>query len=574
MYYLLSCENPHLHLIRIRFTCTHTGDAPLRVQLPAWRPGRYELANFAQNVKSFAVYNSAGQQLSFAKITKDCWEIKTRPSDKKVIIDYTYYANELNAGSSFLDETQLYVNPVNCLLYIPGRETEPCHLHLELPGSYKVATALQSKGKHQFEAISYHELADSPFIASRNLLSEQYTCHGTPFRLWFHGECRPDWKRLLHHFKLFTETHFRLFHHFPFRAYQFLFQILPFPFYHGVEHAASTVIALGPGYDLMQEKYTDLLGISSHELFHAWNVKSIRPAEMMPYDYSRENYSRLGYVTEGATTYYGDVLLLRAGVFSLGNYLTELNQLLSRHFNNPGRLNLSVADSSFDTWLDGYKAGIPGRKSSIYVEGALCAFMLDMRIRSYTRNRRSLDDVMRMLYQRFGKQQIGYTEADFKAAAEEAAAKNLDDFFKKYIWGVHPFNAELKRCLHYLGLQLVVEKNPLFTEGVLGLKTTETAGKVVVSAVYPDSPAERAGVTPQDEIIAMNGMQMEGNAHAWAQYFAASQPLRLLLATNKCIREVQVTPGKHVYYPVYRVVPQKKPTSEARINFKAWSTCP
>jgi predicted metalloprotease with PDZ domain len=194
-----------------------------------------------------------------------------------------------------------------------------------------------------------------------------------------------------------------------------------------VEHTNSTVIALGPSYGVMNNKgYEDLLGVSSHELFHAWNIKTIRPVEMMPYDYSRENYSRLGYVAEGVTTYYGDVMLLRSGVFTEEQYLKTFNELLEKHFNNFGRLNLSVADSSFDTWLDGYKQGVPGRKASIYTEGALCAFMLDIIIRKNSNNKRSLDDLMRLLYEEFGKKQRGYSEGEYKSAAELPVFRSMN----------------------------------------------------------------------------------------------------------------------------------------------------
>ncbi len=571
MHYSLSYKNPHQHLIDIQFTIPNVNSDELLVQLPAWRPGRYELANYAQNVKTFQAKDSSGKKLVFSKVTKDCWKIETNNSNS-ITIEYSYYANELNAGSSFLDETQLYVNPVNCLLYVPGRINDPCELELKLPKKYQVATGLKNTGANKFSASSYHELADCPFIASPTLQKERCSSHGVNFTVWFQGEIKPDWKKILSDFKKFTDAEFKLFGSFPFTEYHFLFQILPTAFYHGVEHTNSTVIALGPSYEIMNEKYDDFAGVSSHELFHAWNVKTIRPIEMMPYDYSRENYSRLGYVAEGVTTYYGDVMLFRSGVFTEAQYLKELNKTLERHFNNPGRLNLSVADSSFDTWLDGYKQSVPGRKSSIYVEGALCAFMLDVHIRKQTKNKKSLDDVMRLLYNEFGKNQKGYSESDYKNAAEQIAGKALDDFFDSYIWGAQSFEPELKNCLDYLGFELKKEKNNTFAERKLGLKVQEASGKTTIASIHPGSPADKAGLAIQDEVMAINKMKVEGNLNAWCRYFSSESKFTLTIASNKFLKEVVVIPDNDEYFPVFKSVKQPKLSNSQMGNFNSWAT--
>src|SRR6476659_10108647 len=203
--------------------------------------------------------------------------------------------------------------------------------------------------------------------------------NGHTFFLHFVGECRPDFKKLKKDFRAFTKKQIEFWGDFPVQEYHFLFQVLPAKFYHGVEHQRSTVIAIGPGYAINSgSTYDDILGVSCHELFHTWNVKTIRPVEMHPYNLTRENYARTGYVYEGFTTYYGDKLLLNSKVFSVKQYFTTLQERLVKHFHNYGRYNLSVADSSWETWLDGYVPGAPYRKTSIYDEGNLVAFMLDV----------------------------------------------------------------------------------------------------------------------------------------------------------------------------------------------------
>ncbi len=571
MHYTLSYKNPHQHLIEIKCTVPNLNGDDLTVQLPAWRPGRYELGNFAQNIKTFQPKDSSGRKLNFQKTAKDTWKIQTKGA-RTIHIEYSYYANELNAGSTFLDESFLYVNPVNCLLYVPARINEQCELELQIPKNYAVACGLKKISPHKFSAANYHELADSPFIASASLQKSTYSVERTVFTLWFQGEARPDWKMLLADFKKFTETQHKLFGSFPFTEYHFLFLALPEKFYHGVEHTNSTVIALGPSYGMFSGKgYEDLLGVSSHELFHAWNIKTIRPVEMMPYDYSRENYSRLGYVAEGVTTYYGDVMLLRSKVFTEEQYLKTFNELLEKHFSNFGRLNLSVADSSFDTWLDGYKQGVPGRKSSIYTEGALCAFMLDILIRKNTGNKKSLDDVLRLLNEEFGKKQKGYSESDYKTVAEKIAGKSLDEFFDNYINGTTSSVPQLTACLDYIGFELKALKKNSYTETSLGFKTQNAGEKTIVATIFPNSPADKAGLTLQDEIIALNGMRVENNLNDWCLHFSSEKKMMFTVSSGKRLREVTIMADGNLFYLNYSIARQEKVTAAQKNNFHLWA---
>ncbi len=330
---------------------------------------------------------------------------------------------------------------------------EPCQIYLKVPGEWKVATSLKPEGNY-FIAEDYHQLADSPFIASPSLQQNQYEVAGKIFNIWINGECRPDWNRILKDFHAFTEVQFNLMKEFPFNEYHFLLQVLPYSFYHGVEHLHSTVIAIGPGYDLMNENvYNELLGVASHELFHVWNIKTIRPDEMMPYNYTAENYSRSGYIYEGVTTYYGDLFLARAGIFSTEQYLHEISIRLQKHMDNSGRFNFSVAQSSFDTWLDGYVPGIPGRKTSIYDEGSLLALLLDLIIRQCTSNTKSLDDVMQILNLEFAKKEKGYSPGDYQKIAEKVCGKKLDSFFDGFVNKAVSYDSLLCEMLEFAGCE-------------------------------------------------------------------------------------------------------------------------
>lgn len=567
MNYNISYQQASNHYIDIKLEVNAENDSLLRFQLPAWRPGRYELGNFAKNIQSWEAFDEAGQKLSARKLTKDLWEVACEHANK-VIIKYNYFANELNAGSSFLSEDQLYVNPVNCLIYEESRLQEKCTLTIEIPESYEIACSLKNIEQGIFEAVNFDELVDSPFIASASLKVHRFEEGGTTFYLWFQGECKPDWSLLENDFRAYTKEQIKLFGDFPTAEYHYLFQILPFSAYHGVEHSASTVIALGPSYSLFQKegRYEDLLGVSSHELFHTWNVKRIRPIEMIPYDFSKENYTRLGYLTEGATTWYGDLMLLRSKVFDDEAYFRTFNQLLDRHFNNPGALHLSVADSSFDTWLDGYALGVPNRKASIYTEGALITFLLDIKIRSNTENKKSFDDVMRCFYTDYYKKGKGISEVIYKNVVEEVAGKDLTDFFTSYVNGSENYTEELELALAYLGLQMVKEPSLQFHEAYLGVRMIDNR----IVSVFPDSPAARAGITVQDQPIAINNIQLKDNLSQWLTYFKEEEILIELVGAQGLVKTVKVELSETICYSKNVLSWVENPTAEQKEAKAVW----
>ncbi|TND02854.1 MAG: peptidase M61 domain-containing protein [Bacteroidetes bacterium] len=552
MHYKVSYTNPQQHYISFECTIGKVKGDALLIQLPSWRPGRYELGNFAKNVRGFRVSDEKGNALQHTKITKDCWSVSCK-GVSTVRVCYEYFATDLNAGSTYLDEFQLYMNPVNCCVYVPERMGEEHVLEFVLPEDYEIACALTKKDKRTLVAPDFDRLADSPLICSATLKHQWFVLDGVEFHLWFQGECKPDWGKLIADFFIFVNEQMMLFRSScPTHAYHFFFQVVPFRFYHGVEHVDSTVIALGPGYKLMTDVYHDLLGVSSHELFHAWNIKSIRPAEMLPYDFTKENYSRSGYVCEGVTTYYGDLMLLRSTVFSEEEYWPTFEERLQKHYDNPGRYNLSVADSSFDTWLDGYVPGAPGRKTSIYDEGCLLAFITDIRIRRATNNDSSLDDVMRLLYEDFAKKGKGYTEADYKALLEKVSGTDFTDLFDSYINAASDYTPALEDALAYIGHKLVMRPSSKLQEHYFGFKVAEPGGITRVTAVYPGSPAEKAGLALNDDILGVNGMPVKADLAEWLRYFG-KRPAELVISSAGKVQVLKLEIAEKTFYPVCKV---------------------
>ncbi len=472
MHYKIFISNPAEHFIGVEWQIENNLLLPLEIQLPAWRPGRYELANYAKNIRRFSVKNKKGENISFKKITKDKWQLFSE-GHNEILVQYEYYANQYDAGASYVDEQQLYVNPVNCLMYVVGRMDAEIIVELDIPETYKIACQLPSKGKLLY-AKNFDQLADSPFVASENLTHTSFQADESQINFWFQGIPCPDMDKLIADTHSYIQFQKVIFGDLPCKEFHFLYLILPSQFRHGVEHTHSTVIAMGPDTEWGNKLfYDDFLAISSHELFHLWNVKRIRPAEMLPYDFTRENYSELGYVYEGVTTYYGDLALLRSNVWNFSQYQISFNKVLQKHFDNPGRFNYSVAQSSFDTWLDGYVPGVKGRKVSIYMEGMLAALIADILILKATDGKARLDQVMKLLYEETYKKGIGYTKEIYKSFLEQTSGISFTVYFEEVIDGSGNIEKYLKRVLEDIGLTYIFEENSESLENVKLLKMND-----------------------------------------------------------------------------------------------------
>ncbi len=570
MKYTLSIPNPSTRYVEIEFTIDNIETSTLQLQLPSWRPGRYELGNFAKNIQRWNVFDAKGNALKFFKTTKDNWKVETN-GVKSIVVKYNYYAAQADAGACWLDEQMLYINPVHCMLYVPERIHEACMVQLDVPSDWKIACGLKLN-KQELHAANFHELVDSPFISSPTLQHKSYVVNEIPFHIWIQGDCKPDWEKIIKDFKAFTEVQLQMMKTFPAKDYHFLLLILPYRFYHGVEHTNSTVLALGPGYALMKDDlYNDLMGVASHELFHAWNIKTIRPHDMLPYNYAAENYSRLGWVYEGYTTYYGDLFLARSGFFSIKDYFAEINMRLQKHFDNYGRFNLSVSDSSYDTWLDGYVPGIPNRKTSIYDEGSLIALMFDLFIRKNSGYKNSLDDVMRSLYTDFALKNRGYTEQDIKTLVDYFATKPSDEIFDRYINATQPYESYLQELLTDFGCYISKTNSPLSFEDQLGFKILAEGTILKVSAIAPESPAAKAGLSKDDELICVNDFKVENNLDDLIR-FASGNEMRLEVFTQKKKRTLFLKPTDATFYHRYKVAFINDATAEQQKHFNQWTS--
>lgn len=501
------------------------------LRLPQWRPGRYEQGNFTRNLVNFtARYPYApgsghgpgpgpgiSEPIQVSKTSASDWVLQ-HTEGASILVEYSYLANQPDAGACWVDHELLYVNPVHCCLYIPGQEHRPCTMQIDAghkQSEWPVAIALPMDPQGICMAGSFHDMVDSPFLASPSLKALRWSAEGIDFVLWIQGTEFPDGEhgqRILREFRAFCSEQILTMGSFPVESFQFMLLALPYPFYHGVEHLRSTVLALGPHTQIWTTLYKELLGVASHELYHAWNIKSIRPASMQPYKYEGLVFSNLGYVYEGFTTYYGDLFLLRSGLLTFEEYLEEINAYLLRHTLNYGRYNHGLHESSVDTWVDGYSSllSAPHRRVSIYAEGMLQALHLDLTLRQMSNNLVSLDDLMRWLWKEHRLNPArGYTEQDLIDWLRQTlpSAKDWDLYFREHYAQPMSIEQRLAQALEPVGCSLLPFPCEDTVQRFLGVQIQWNKALPTVEHTVPGSPAALGGLGPGDRWLAWHSVQ-------------------------------------------------------------------
>jgi predicted metalloprotease with PDZ domain len=553
MKYEISYKNALTHTVNVRILIKTLEESSTTLKLAKWRPGRYEFMNFAANVYIVRAQGKGKRNLNVYKSTTHTWIIEHEPRED-ITIDYDYYAHALDGGGSYLDEHQLYINPINCLLYVDANGNTNCELKLCNWDGETIATSLRHENGTLF-ANSYDELFDSPIICSPTIKNYRFFVGKAEFVIWIQGKHGFEIEKLVADFKSYTTAQLAVMPDCFDQPYHYLIEMVPYKFYHGVEHSYSTTIVLGSADDGSPQLYENLLGVCSHELFHFWNVKRIRPKELVKYSYNKEVYFNTGYVAEGFTTYYGDLFLIRGGVFDIKWYLNELNKLLKKHFENFGRQISSLHLSSTELWVDGYKPSAPNRKVSIYNEGSLFALITDLKLRKLTDNKSSLDSVMQEMMRKYGDGTIGYSDKEICEIISTIATVDLTDYFDKMLSKCDSIETELKNALNWVGLKLEFQQAETKAEQMLGIKTlpTDQDQNLQVVSIAPDSIGENH-FSVGDVIVEVNdGLSTNG-----------MESLQIdTLAQFKIKRfgeyyKIGLTPRSASYYSTYTVVIDKE----------------
>ncbi|MDX2191661.1 MAG: PDZ domain-containing protein [Bacteroidota bacterium] len=563
--YKIKYSQPHKHILEMEATFLPNGSNIRELQLAAWRPGRYELQNYAQNILNFQAKNEQDQLLLVTKTNRNTWQI-TSDGKEKMIVTYKYYAKQMDAGGSWLDEEMIYLNFINFVLKDKVDDKSKYHVLIKSSNTFSIACSLKNTRNDEWLALEpadYYTLSDSPFLAAKNMLSRSIEINNIKVEVCISGLNTTPPDQLFIDFQKFCESQIKLFKSFPTSEYCFIIIILPYPHYHGVEHQSSTVIVLGNNEAAIdQALYKSLMGISSHEFFHAWNICQIKPQELVSKDFSKEIYFDSCFIAEGITTYYGDLMLLRSGVWDLNSYLVELSDNLQKHMNNQGRNYASLAQSSIDLWVDGYKTSPPGRKVSVYDKGALVAFILDMNIRISAHNKLSLDNVMQKMYTQFNaNSNKGYTISSFKNLLEHVCNSSFDTFFEQCIYGIVPLEMILARAASWIGIDLIVSVSDKLYEHQFGLKVKTIDNQCVVYDIHPGSPADKI-LDIGDKIVKINRNEVKESVGKLLDNVAMAEIS--IIRNGKSITKTVIKDGGS-YFMNYKFQPKANPT-EAQIQ--------
>jgi predicted metalloprotease with PDZ domain len=531
--YTVIPEQPEAHLYRVTCTVAEPDPSGQQFALPAWIPGSYMIREFARHVVSIRA-ESRGKPVAIDKLDKHTW--RAQPAAGALTITCEVYANDQSVRGAHLDTRHAFFNGACVFLRPRGQESSACELEIVRPRGaryrdWRVATSMtrngaKSHGFGTYVASDYDELIDHPVEMGAFTLASFRAC-GVPHEIAISGRHRADTARLARDLKRLCEHHIRFFGQpAPMKRYVFLITALG-EGYGGLEHRASTALLCSRddlplrGEAQVTERYRTFLGLASHEYFHTWNVKRIKPAAFTPYDLDRESYTSLLWAFEGVTSYYDDLALVRCGLVGRKDYLELLGRSITAYLRAPGRRKQTLAQSSFDAWIKYYRQdeNSPNATVSYYGKGSLVALCLDSVIRYKTRGKKSLDDVMRALWRRHGVTGVGVEEDGVERLAEEITGLELRRIFDEWLRSTREL--PLQALLAKLGVDMVLRPAESSSDkggrpagskvagglAMLGAEARASGEETVLTQVLDGGAAQEAGMAAGDAIVAVDGLR-------------------------------------------------------------------
>ena len=566
---------PHRYRIRVLDAAAHLFEVELVVakpdpagqafSIPSWIPGSYMIRDYAKHVVA-ARASSDGVGVALEKVDKSTW--RAAPVSRELTLTLEIYAHDESVRGAHLDTTHAYFNGTCVFAAVAGQEDVACDVEIEAPDlaeakNWRVATSLQRDGAEpysfgRYRADDYADLVDHPVEAAEQTIGE-FEAGGVPHAIAIRGAHRADMARLCHDLAAICEQHQSLLG-LPADLDRYIFLLhAPSKGYGGLEHrfSSSNVCARDnlpvKGDEGVSDNYRTLLGLLSHEYFHLWNVKRMRPAAFTPYELAAESYTALLWVFEGITSYYDDLALLRSGRISVEDYLEEVGKVMTRVRRGAGRRRQSLAESSFDAWTKFYQqdANATNAIVSYYAKGSLLALLLDLKLRLETRGETTLDDVMRAAWDRW--HDGGMPEDGLERIAAEVSGLDLDDFFDAAVRGTGELPLDPALREHGIDVNWRAASGRGDKGGKppgddaapdvwLGAALTKRGSKTVFASVDNDGPAERAGISPGDQLVAIDGVRTTtGNCDDRQRRYRPRDRSRVLVFRGDDLIETKLT---------------------------------
>ncbi|NES94628.1 MAG: M61 family metallopeptidase [Desertifilum sp. SIO1I2] len=574
--YQVSLTQPSSHLFEVMLRVTGWQKTTLDLKFPVWTPGSYLVREYARHLQEFRACDGEETPLNARKLNKNHWQIETA-GVSTVVVRYRIYAAELTVRTNHLDATHGYFNGAAIFFRLPGFEKTPIQVRIVPPSpEWRVTTPLpQVSGyAHTFEAADFDTLVDSPFEIGTHR-TYYFEVLGKPHELAIWGQGNEQPEQIVRDITKIVQTEAQLFGGLPYDRYVFLLHLVSHAM-GGLEHKDGCSLIYQRFGFRAPDKYQRFLQLVAHEFFHLWNVKRLRPKELEVFDYDGENYTPSLWFCEGTTSYYDLLLPLRAGIYDAKTFLAELGKEITRLQTTPGRLVQPLSESSWDAWIKLYRPDANSGNSQIsyYLKGELVSLLLDLLIRAQHENRRSLDDVMRQMWEEFGKPEVGFTAEQLQQRISTIAEVDLTEFFERYLETTEelPFNRYLKP----FGLRLESDRDEASSPGVpfLGLTVKTENGKAMVKSAIAHSPAQNAGIDAGDELLAINEIRVTAEQLSdRLQDFAAGYTIRVSAFHQDTLITVPVTLSEP--QPTrYQLVPVENPTPQQQQLFQGWLGVP
>lgn len=568
--YTVSVTRPSTHIFSVEMEISKPGDPQLDVSMPVWTPGSYLVREYERHVIGFQARTGDGAPLAWRKLDKNSWRITPDGADR-VVVTYDVYAREPGIRWSFVYSEGGHVLGPNLFMHVVGATDAPVSAGFELPAGWHldggIAASSTAGSPYRVEAASYDELIDTPMLIGE-FSEASFEVSGVPHRILILGPHNADLDQLSRDFARIVEVCAELFGGLPYERYAFVY--LTITGGGGLEHANGTTIGLG-GLDFQSPgDYRRVLSVTAHELFHAWNVKRIQPPAFRPYDYERESYTDALWFYEGITSYYGERVLLRAGLIES---LSDPVDMVRDYRSSPGHEVQSVADASFNAWIHHYRRDESSHnyRTDYYSNGRIIGHLLELEIASRTGGRRGMDDLMRWIWEG-SREGATFESDDIRAACEEVAGGSFQPFFDAYVFGVADIPFE--EFFRLAGYELVIDEAATRARrrsGYLGAGFREAGGRPTVAALVRGAPAWRDGLSYGDAVLAVDGRPVTDLASLYARIarYAPDQSVEFTIVRLGSRRVVTVTLGV-AELPVYRLTESERPTADQLEVRRRW----
>ena len=541
--YTVTMENPNNHYFHVSLIYSGITDKTVELKLPVWTPGYYMIMDYAKNLINFQVTDNAGKNLSWLKTSKNTWKINTGNAPV-IMVSYEVFAFRTSVADSFLDDGRGFISPTGIFMHPAGEKDHPVTVNIVPFENFKnISTGLDPvQGKPgTYYAPDFDVLYDCPILAGNQEILK-FETGGIDYTIAAENLGNIDRSRFIEDHRKIVESATAIIGEIPFKHYTFIIMNRGMG---GLEHTNSMAVFSNRLDFSSSESTNRWLSFVAHEFFHLYNVKTIRPIALGPFDYDKENYTTMLWFSEGVTVYYEYLILNRAGFFSREDVFRELKNSISNYENIPGHLFQSAAQSSFDSWMLFFNRSENASNTTIsyYDKGCALGMLIDLKIRHDSGNKRSLDDVMRTLYQEYYKEKKrGFTDREFRDICEKTAGSSLSEIFDVYIPTVQ--NIGYDRYLSYAGLS--IDTSQVEIQGSWLGATTRTDGEnLIITRVEWASPAYIAGLSPQDVIKEINGQK--ATADLLAEVFNsknAGDKLSVTIVHRDITNVVEVTLGK------------------------------